>query len=102
MTVAMLWPFRWPLLGVGAPPISADQLANASLVLEQHKFVLSIVGTFAAMKLLGFSLNNMSLMALSNKTLSGCLVSLLIGFSYFFRWKPHELSKPIKAAKTIR
>src|SRR5438045_4178970 len=32
----------------------------------------------------------MSLIDLSNKTLSGCCVSLVIGFSYFLRLKPHE------------
>ena len=32
----------------------------------------------------------MSLMALSNSTLSGCWVSLVIGFSYFLRRRPQE------------
>src|ERR1700731_2772639 len=32
----------------------------------------------------------MSLMDLSNRTLSGCCVSLVMGFSYFLRLKPHE------------
>ena len=30
----------------------------------------------------------MSLMDLSNRTLSGCSVALVLGFSYFLRWYP--------------
>src|SRR5512139_2799354 len=41
----------------------------------------------------------MSLMALSNNTLSGCCVSFVIGFSYFFRRKPQELSSPASSAR---
>src|SRR5438876_4657465 len=46
------------------------------------------------MRAISNRLCSMSATALSYKTLSGCLVSFVIGFSYFLRRKPQEVSKP--------
>jgi hypothetical protein len=43
---------------------------------------------------------SISLMALSNRILSGCSVSAVIGFSYFWRRNPQELSNPSISATT--
>ena len=41
-----------------------------------------------------------SLIALSNSTLSGCWVLLVIGFSYFLRWNPQEADSPATSTTT--
>src|SRR5258705_2687391 len=46
-------------------------------------------------------LRSMSAIALSNSTLSGCKVSLVIGFSYFFFRKQEVLSRLSTAASRI-
>src|ERR1051326_4461404 len=40
-------------------------------------------------------------MALSNRTLSGCSVSLVMGFSYFLRWNPQPLLSRTAASAAI-
>src|SRR5712691_1964154 len=44
----------------------------------------------------------MSGVALSKRTLSGCSVSLVMGFSYFLRWKPQPAESRSTAARPAK
>src|SRR4051794_36687069 len=84
-----------------APPSRNQLSAYASFAFARYSLVSYVfIRVWSVRRPTSYFPRSISLIALSNRTLSGCCVSLVIGFSYFLRLKPHPVASATTSART--